>query len=221
MKRSILYFNNIRLNTSEIHKFRGYIGNMFKEHDLIHNHDASSGRPIYRYPLIQFKLINNVPVIIALTNRAVEVFTEIFMATDEIVIDDRTILVAEKDLSVQSCDFGFSTDMFMYEFLSPWIGLNQENHRHYVSLEKEQEKNDLLKHILTGNILSMAKYLDVRLKPDQRIKTEVQLKQTKVILKGTHMTGFKGIFKTNFIVPDYAGLGKSVSRGYGTVKKVL
>ncbi|ACN13661.1 putative DNA repair protein [Desulforapulum autotrophicum HRM2] len=221
MKRSILYFNNIRLNTSEIHKFRGYIGNMFREHDLIHNHDAGSGRPIYRYPLIQFKLIDNIPAIIALTDRAVQVFADIFMATDEIVIDGRTIPVAEKDLAVQSCEFGFSTDTYMYEFLSPWIGLNQMNHRTYASLKEKKEKNELLKRILTGNILSMAKYLDVRLEPDQRIRTALQLKQTKVTLKGTSMVGFKGIFKTNFMVPDYAGLGKSVSRGFGTIKKLL
>ncbi|MDD3175568.1 MAG: CRISPR-associated endonuclease Cas6 [Candidatus Nanoarchaeia archaeon] len=31
---------------------------------------------------------------------------------------------------------------------------------------------------------------------------------------------FKGDFKINFILPDYIGLGKSVSRGYGNVRKV-
>jgi len=221
MKRSILYFNNIRLNPSQIHKFRGYIGNVFKEHDLIHNHDTTTGRPIYRYPLIQFKLMDNTPVIIALTDRAVEIFKEIFMATDEIIIDGKVIPVVEKDLAVESCKFGFSSEIFVYEFLSPWIGLNQKNHRTYAALETQQKKTDLLKRILTGNILSMAKYLDVHLEPDQRIRTEVQLKQTKVTLKGNSMAGFKGIFKTNFMLPDYAGLGKSVSRGFGTVKKLL
>ena len=34
----------------------------------------------------------------------------------------------------------------------------------------------------------------------------------------THV-GFVGKFKVNFKIPDYLGLGKSVSRGFGTIKK--
>ncbi len=35
------------------------------------------------------------------------------------------------------------------------------------------------------------------------------------------MIGFTGTFTftTNFLIPDYLGIGKSVSRGFGTVKK--
>ena len=34
------------------------------------------------------------------------------------------------------------------------------------------------------------------------------------------MLGFFGTFSVNFEIPDYWGIGKSVSRGFGTVKKV-
>jgi hypothetical protein len=34
------------------------------------------------------------------------------------------------------------------------------------------------------------------------------------------MTGFEGTFAVNFELPDLIGLGKSVSRGFGTVKQV-
>jgi hypothetical protein len=34
------------------------------------------------------------------------------------------------------------------------------------------------------------------------------------------MTGFKGMFAVNFELPDYIGLGKSVSRGFGTIKRL-
>jgi hypothetical protein len=35
------------------------------------------------------------------------------------------------------------------------------------------------------------------------------------------MIGFKGTFAVNFELPDYIGLGKSVLRGVGTIKKVV
>ena len=34
------------------------------------------------------------------------------------------------------------------------------------------------------------------------------------------MLGFFGTFSVNFEIPDYWGIGKSVSRGLGTMKRV-
>jgi hypothetical protein len=38
-------------------------------------------------------------------------------------------------------------------------------------------------------------------------------------MKGVEIATFKGEFMVNFLIPDYFGLGKSVSRGFGTVKR--
>ena len=37
----------------------------------------------------------------------------------------------------------------------------------------------------------------------ERKKIDRKLKEVKVSLQGERMTGFKGIFKTNFLLPDY------------------
>ncbi len=220
MKKSTLLLNNVYLKPSQIHKFRGFIGNFFKDHDLIHNHDLKTGKPIYRYPLIQFKLIDKLPAIIAITDRAVSIFSEIFMKLDKIIIEDTVISVFEKELKIEEVEFGYSDEIFMYEFVSPWIGLNQKNFIKYNNAGRE-EKNEMLKTIMTGNILSMSKYLDCWLSKDQKIKIDHKLKEIKVNLKGKSMTAFNGIFKTNFCLPDYLGIGKSVSRGSGVVRKVI
>ena len=220
MRKATLSFSNVNLRASQIHKFRGFIGNLFKNHDLIHNHDLKTGKPIYRYPLIQFKLIDKTPAIIAITDSAVKIFAEIFMKLDKIVIEDTVIPVFEKDLKVEEVEFGYSDEIFMYEFVSPWIGLNQKNFIKYNDAGRE-EKNEMLKRVMTGNILSMAKYLDCWLSKDQKIKIDHKLKETKVNLKGKSMTAFNGIFKTNFCLPDYLGIGKSVSRGFGVVRRMI
>ena len=220
MKKATLSFSNVNLRVSQIHKFRGFIGNVFKNHDLIHNHDLKTGKPIYRYPLIQFKVIDKKPAIIAITDRAVKIFAEIFMKLDKIVIEDSVIPVFEKDLKVEEVEFGYSVEIFMYEFASPWIGLNQKNFKKYNEAGRE-EKNEMLKRVITGNILSMAKHLDCWLSQDQKIKIDIKLKETKVNLKGKSMTGFNGIFKANFCLPDYLGIGKSVSRGFGSVRRMI
>lgn len=221
MKKAILYFNDVRLTPNQIHKFRGYMGNIFAEHDLIHNHDKETGRHIYRYPLIQFKIIDKVPCIIALTEKAVQVFTEIFMGLDEIDIEGRKIPVNEKGFKIETVDFGFSDETYMYEFISPWLALNQRNFHLFNEMTDRADRDSLLKRILTGNILSTAKYLGFHLSSDQRIETNLNIKPSKATLKGKSMTGFKGVFKTNFMLPDHIGLGKSVSRGFGAIQKIL
>jgi hypothetical protein len=219
MKKSTLLLNDVYLKPSQIHKFRGFVGNAFKDHDLIHNHDEK-GNPIYRYPLIQFKLIDKTPAIIAITDRAVSIFSEIFMKLDKIIIEGTLIPVFEKDLKVEEVEFGYSDEIFMYEFISPWIGLNQKNFTKYNEAGSD-ERNQILKRVMTGNILSMAKYLDCWLSENQKIRINHKLKEIKVNLKGKSMTAFAGIFKTNFCLPDYLGIGKSVSRGFGTVRRVI
>ena len=220
MKRSILYLNNIQLNINQIHKLRGYIGRIFKDHDIVHNHDLKTGKLIYRYPLIQFKLIENVPAIIALTDQGIDIFNEIFMKLDKVLIEDISLKIFEKNLSIDNVQYGFSNESIIYNFDSPWIGLNQKNYKQYIKEKNLAKKENILKKAIVGNILSMSKSLGYWLEKDQLINAELQVNTKKVILKSKVLMGFVGFFKTNFIIPDFIGIGKSVSRGYGTVRRV-
>lgn len=221
MKKSTILFKDIQLKPSQIHKFRGFIGNLFRDYDLLHNHDPVTGKLIYRYPLIQFKLINSIPAIIAVTDKAVELFSLLFLKLNEVVIEDLKIPVFEKDLHIENVDFGYTNETFMYELVSPWIALNQKNFRKYAEAGSEYEKARILKQTLIGNILSMSKYLDCWLEKDQEIHAEIQTVERDVNLKGKSMIGFTGMFKMNFMIPDCLGIGKSVSRGFGTVRRVI
>lgn len=220
MKKATLSLNNVMLKPSQTHKFRGYIGNVFADYDLIHNHDPVSGKYLYRYPLIQFKIINNTPTIVALTDKAVALFVDVLMDIEQIAVNEIVIPVYEKDLKVEEVEFGYADEQFMYEFKSPWIALNQKNYQKFKKSDHDEQKF-LLSRILTGNIISMAKYLDYTLEHDQRIKTTLQIKQKTVTLKGNRVLGFTGYFKTNFHLPDDLGLGKSVSRGFGNVALMI
>ncbi|MDY0131118.1 MAG: CRISPR-associated endonuclease Cas6 [Desulforegulaceae bacterium] len=220
MKKATLTLNDINLKPNEIHKFRGYVGRLFEKYDLVHNHNTHDGKNIYRYPLIQFKIINNKPAIIALSEKAVEVFTDIFMNLEEIKIEDTIIPVFEKDLKVEETGFGYSQEHFLYKFKTPWIALNQKNYKKYRG-SRMSEKKELLKQILTGNVLSMCKYLGIILNENERINSLVDVEPIDTNLKGNKVLGFKGVFKINFEIPDFVGIGKSVSRGFGMVEKIL
>lgn len=220
MKKAVLMLDGVRLNPSQIHKMRGFVGNLFREDDVIHNHDVRTGKPIYRYPLIQFKMLDKTPAIIAVGDDAVQGFSKIFMSLNRIMIDKTEIPVYEKNLRCEESEFGYSQEQIVYEFVSPWIGLNQKNYRRYAESSDKAEKNLMLRKALVGNLLSMSKSFGYWLGKDQEIRSDVALKEKPVILKGKTLIGFTGAFKCNFIIPDFLGIGKSVSRGFGTVERI-
>ncbi|MDE6422852.1 MAG: CRISPR-associated endonuclease Cas6, partial [Muribaculaceae bacterium] len=79
------------------------------------------------------------------------------------------------------------------------------------------EKVMLMERILTGNILSCAKGLDEYF--SQRINCkilDIDYEGNKAY-KGIELLNFSATFKTNVMIPQWLGLGKSVSLNHGTV----
>jgi hypothetical protein len=103
-----------------------------------------------------------------------------------------------------------------YTFSSPWLALNKENFKRFLGVD-HKEKDNLLKRILTGNILSMLKGLGIFIDYHLEITT---IRHTTPFLTHAHgntFWAFKPEFTTNLILPRHIGLGKSVSKGFGTV----
>ena len=82
-------------------------------------------------------------------------------------------------------------------------------------MEGIAEKITLLEKILTANILSFAKGIGVH------IENNIECKITSIsepyfpTYKQTKLTAFDVEFKTNVFLPNYIGLGKSSSVGFG------
>ncbi len=103
---------------------------------------------------------------------------------------------------------------FEYRFETLWMALNENNYRNYVK-SNQSEKEKLLKKVLTGNILSFYKGINYWTKQEILLKT--RLEEHKTQFKDKTMLAFRGSFVCNAILPDYIGLGKAVSRGFGTI----
>ena len=79
-------FPEIKLKTRDAHKLRGFFGEIFKEHSpLLHNH-YNNGSFRYRYPLVQYKVIKEVPMLVGLEEGA-NLLTELFLKIKELVLD--------------------------------------------------------------------------------------------------------------------------------------
>ena len=212
-------FPEIQLKTRDAHKLRGYFGNLFQDHSpLLHNH-LESGQSQYRYPLVQYKVTDNIPMLLGL-NEGAELLTSLFLKVQELQLDGHTYPVLSKNIRNQRWNIGLDSDLHHYRYETLWMGLNQDNHRKYMQMVSDQERQEQLKRIAVSNILAFYKAFDLRLAEEQRILLSLQVQEKSTRFKNQHMLAFSGGFTTNALLPDFAGLGKSVSRGFGTVKKV-
>ena len=55
---------------------------------------------------------------------------------------------------------------------------------------------------------------------NHRIHVRTHLKMESVKYKSVYLQSFTGEFTTNFQLPEYIGLGKGVSHGYGCVMNI-
>ncbi len=195
-------------------ELRGFFATQFNEYPLLHQHSAD--RLIYRYPLVQYKMIDDTPTVIGINDGA-EVLKQIYDKYDEIKLGEEVYEIVEKGIAIRNHEFGLSDKFHSYEFATPWLALNQDNYMKYYGLRGREERKEFLRKTLIGNILSMSKSLDYQVLDE--IKCDVQVKTRKSRLKDVNVMTFIGGFCANFIIPDYLGIGKSVSRGFGAVKR--
>jgi len=211
-----IIFGDIDLSARDTPKLRGAVAAKFPQHTLLHHH-LEAGRLLYQYPRVQYKVINGSPMIIGI-REGIGILEEICGAIGEMNLSPHgPSLYSELRIELAEEIFGEADDLFEYFFATPWMALNQKNHNQY--LEGAREVNErLLKSILVGNILSLSKSLGYEVK--SHIFASLRLSEMASNFKDNRMLSFRGKFLVNFHIPDYLGLGKSVSRGFGSVVHV-
>ncbi|MDK2917656.1 MAG: hypothetical protein PWQ37_389 [Candidatus Petromonas sp.] len=208
---AIIRYKDIELYSKDAPKIRGFLSQKYSNLDILHNHDNQ--KYIYRYPLVQYKIIKKQPIIVAI-NEGIPSLLRIILETDYFDISGKIYKTYQYEIKTGEFDFGVSDILKTYKFVTPWMALNQKNYNKYLHSDLI-EKDELLKSILIGNMISCSKGMNYKVKDLIRVKTN--LKECIVKFKNKSMIAFKGDIVTNFRIPDYMGLGKSVSRGFGTL----
>ncbi|MBQ6218766.1 MAG: hypothetical protein IJJ47_03445 [Methanosphaera sp.] len=197
--------------TESATKLRGYIGRQFQDNLILHNHENQD--LIYSYPLVQYKIIENNAILYGL-EEGLSTIKEISSDINELKLTN-TYQIKEKILYEKEFELEESNKLHQYQFVTPWIALNQKNYQKYKKISNQKECKIFLNKILIGNILSMAKSFGIMV--EKRLIVKSFLNITDVTYKSVVLKAFTGEFQTNFKLPDYMGLGKGVSHGYGTI----
>lgn len=211
----LIRFQN-KIKGAELEAFRGAIVSELNDKNILfHNHLPNNSGYRYSYPLIQYKRINQKAAIFCI-GPGTDTIGQFFFDSDlELRIGERTEKFEIENINAHRSRIQLWDYKFQYR-IRKWLALNQDNYDIYSKLESVAEKSSFLEKILTGNILSFAKGLDIFF--DKQVECKItRINDPKSTwYKGVKMNMFDAEFSTNISIPDYAGLGKGVSIGYGT-----
>lgn len=188
-----------------------------REHQLFHNHNGETF--VYQYPLIQYKRIGGRPGIFCL-DEGVDEIHKLFSHRNWSI----NLLGEKVELKVDRLDMKTTTinvweKSFEYSLWN-WQALNEDNWKRYLELDSMVEKVAMLEKILTANILSFAKGIDWHIEqPVKVVIKDVKLERDSR-MKDIMVRTFEVDFRTNVYLPDFMGLGKGVSKGFGILRKI-
>ncbi|MDR3261920.1 MAG: hypothetical protein LBT78_08830 [Tannerella sp.] len=214
----IIEFNN-QLPISAIPKFRGAVINMLNSKNILfHNHREEGGLR-YSYPLIQYKRIHGKAAIVCVAE-GTESIGEFFSNRNE------TVKIGNKEAPLELAHVKADkvlVQLWESEFtysLRKWLPFNQENYAKFQEIEDVKGKAEFLEKILTGNILSFAKGIGIRFDANITGKITSIEEMGAMKYKDIPFAAFDILFKTNVSLPNYIGLGKGVSHGFGMVVRI-
>lgn len=205
------------MHTGESPQLRGFFGRAFADEVLLHHHH-SDGSLLYKYPRVQFKILQKTALLLGIAEGS-ELLSKLWLKVDHTTIGNENLPVIESKIIKRIEYLGETKEPVHYCFLTPWMALNQKNEHRYVTEKMQQKRFALLEKILVGNCLSLSKSLGYTI--NLRLNADCSgLQEVRCSLKGVPMRGFVGSFKINFLLPNKIGLGKSVSRGFGTLERM-
>jgi hypothetical protein len=206
------------LKQYEIPAFRAaVIEKVGMENILFHNH-LNKGY-LYRYPLIQYKQIGNKPALYCI-EQGVDEIHKFFQQKDwNLKLSGRWLDMKINKLLLNSYNMQVWDSLWDYNIYN-WLALNQENYNKYLAIESLTERIYMLESILKANILSLAKGIEWNIEKEIKMHIRHLNEGRKVKHKGVYVEAFNVDFKTNVFLPNFIGLGKGVSRGFGIVKRI-
>lgn len=213
----VIEFKNT-IRQREISRFRGAIISMLSSNNvLFHNHTEDGLR--YAYPLIQYKRIHGRAAVVCI-KEGTESIGDFFSAYRQpAIIGEREMMLELDTIKADKILIQVWESMFTYS-MRRWLPFNSGNYAQFQQLTGLEEQIVFMEKILVGNILSFAKGVGIHFEKELHC-TVMDLKPAGIMkYKGISFAAFDILFRTNVSLPNYIGLGKGVSHGFGTVVRM-
>jgi hypothetical protein len=172
---------------------------------------------IHRYPVLQCKQIRSSLSVTGISQGAGCLWQ---ITHDQAVLGtgESTCRITARDPAIRPEPFGITDTVTTYEFHTPWLALNQQYAKKFYDLKGKPERDAFMQKLLTAQLQTLVKSLDCEVTVPISCEAKVRFKRERIGRENVMV--FLGKFRTNLHIPDYLGIGRSVSQGYGTIKRI-
>lgn len=214
----------------EISQFRGAVAEWVMTHkndflseeakSLFHNHQGSGKKLYYRYPLIQYRSENGKATIVGIGASAILVLQKIMMdCSPPLLMSGKEHSLRWENMHMEKYPLERTAENHRYR-LYHWIALNDHNLKTWETQTGLTRRVLQMEKLLVGHILAFATAMEWQI--PERFEVEVLVLQSwkYIQIHQTKMQAFNLEFRTPLLLPDKIGLGKSVSHGFGVLKRM-
>ena len=195
------------------YQVKGVFMRQYSDEPIVPMLDGSY-RDRFLYPRVQVKILNEQIYIIGI-NEGVESVLSICDKFESLDFGNITFEIQDCDIEDANQQFIPSKHLVRYRFITPWVALNHMTGGKYKFLTN-QEKPSYLNKLLGQNIIFLANEVGISLEDNIFTKVKVSSLFPKPVDENK-WGAFMGEFKTNFILPNYIGIGNGITRGFGTI----
>lgn len=194
---------------------RSFLNRKLAEYAALHRDDTAGF--IHRYPVLQCKQIKNDLLVTGIGQGADCLWQ---LGHDQTVLGagESSCRIITRDPAIRPEPFGIADTTSTYEFLTPWLALNQQHAKKFYNLKGKTERDAFMQKLLTAQLNTLAKSLDCEVTVPITCEAKVRFNRERIDRENVMV--FLGKFRTNLGIPDYLGIGWSVSQGYGTIKRI-
>lgn len=194
-------------------EFRSFLNKELAEYSGLQRNDSTGF--IHRYPVLQCKQIKGNLLVIGISQGAGCLCQ---LARDQTMLGagENTCRITARDPAIRSELFAVRDTTITYEFLTPWLALNQQHAKKFYELKGKPDRDAFMLKLLTAQLNTLAKSLDYEIPVP--ITCEAKVRFLRERIDRENVIVFLGKFHTNLRIPDYLGIGQLVSRGYGTIR---
>ena len=171
-------------------------------------------RDKFLYPRVQVKILNEQIYLVGIKDGADPVL-EMTKEFELLNFGNITFNILDVDIEESIDPFKHVEHLLRYRFVSPWVALSKNTQNRYKFL-KNKDRIAFLNRLLGQNIVFLAREMQV----DLNDKVYTKLKLNSLFPKPVYENNwgsFSGEFQTNFVLPNYIGLGNGITRGYGAI----
>ncbi|MFQ6613642.1 MAG: CRISPR-associated endonuclease Cas6 [Fidelibacterota bacterium] len=195
------------------YQVKGVLMRLFPDEEIVPMLDGRY-RDRFLYPRVQIKILNEQIYMVGV-GEGVAAISAIARKMEILDFGNITFQVLDVDIEEHDDHLHPTNRLIRYRFITPWVALNQMTGSRYRFLNNP-ERVSFLNRLLGQNIVFIAREMGLDL--TDKVYTKVSLSTLFPKPVDENAWGaFFGEFRTNFILPNYLGVGNGITRGYGAI----